>query len=160
MNPQKMKLLAVVFSVVLACMVFLPAAAADDWNQATKMHFSEPVAIPGMTLPAGTYWFLLADTQGGQQMVQVFNADRSKLYATAEVVPTERRHSTNEVELQFAERSPQRPEALLKWYYPGRLTGQEFLYPQKWENRFMREAKQDVVASPFNSSATFPTPGT
>ena len=96
MNPRKMnprKLLAVVFSIVLACMVFLPAAAADDWNQATKMHFSEPVAVPGMTLPAGTYWFLLADTQGDQQMVQIFNADRSKLYITEQVVPTERRHT-------------------------------------------------------------------
>lgn len=156
---NRRKLLAVVFPIVLACMVFLPAAAADDWNQATKMNFSEPVEIPGVTLPAGTYWFVLADTQGEQQMVQVFNADRSKLYTTEQIVPTERQHATNEVELQFAERSHSQPEALLKWYYPGRLTGQEFLYPQRWENRLVRDAKQDVVASPFNSSSTSPTPG-
>ena len=72
MNPRK--LLVVVFSIILASAVFLPVAVADEWNQATKMNFSEPVEIPGVVLPAGTYWFVLADSQGDQQIVQVFSA--------------------------------------------------------------------------------------
>src|SRR6476661_6566936 len=143
MNPRK--LIAVVFSIILAGTVFLPAAAADEWNQATKMNFSEPVEIPGRVLPAGTYWFVLADSQGDQQIVQIFNADRTKIYATEEAVPTERPH--------------QLPEALLKWYYPGRLSGQEFLYSQKAEKDLMRDARQNVLASPINSSAMLPTAG-
>jgi hypothetical protein len=149
MNPRK--LLAVVFSIILACMVFLPAAVAGEWNQATKMNFSEPVEIPGMVLPAGTYWFVLADSQGDQQIVQV--------YATEQTAAADRLHATSRVELKFAERPHQQPEALLQWYYPGRLTGQEFLYPQKTEKSLMRDAKQDVLASPINSSAALPTPG-
>ena len=92
MNPRK--LLAVVFSIILACMVFLPAAVAGEWDQATKMNFSEPVEIPGVVLPAGSYWFVLADSQGDQQIVQIFNADRTKIYATEETVPTERLQAT------------------------------------------------------------------
>ena len=123
------------------------------------MNFSEPVEIPGLVLPAGTYWFVLADSQGNQQIVQVFNADRKTIYATEQTVPAERLHATSRVELKFAERPHQLPEALLKWYYPGRLTGQEFLYPQKAEKSLMRDARQDVMAAPLNSSATLPTPG-
>jgi hypothetical protein len=157
MNPRK--LLVVVFSIILAGMVFLPAAAADEWNQATKMTFSGPVEIPGKVLPAGTYCFVLADSQGDQQIVQIFNADRTKIYATEETLPTERLQATNGVELKFAERPRQLPEALLKWYYPGRLTGQEFLYPQKAETGLVRDAKQDVMAAPLNSASTLPAPG-
>ncbi|MFZ0285196.1 MAG: hypothetical protein WAL32_08185, partial [Terriglobales bacterium] len=51
--------LAVLFSLILACTVFLPAVHADNWDQMTKMTFNEPVAIPGRALPAGTYWFVL-----------------------------------------------------------------------------------------------------
>ncbi len=157
MNPRK--LLVVVFSIIVASGVFLPVAVADEWNQATKMNFSEPVEIPGLVLPAGTYWFVLADSQGNQQIVQVFSADRKTIYATEQTVPAERLHATSRVELKFAERPHQLPEALLKWYFPGRLTGQEFLYPQKAEKVLMRDARQDVMAAPLNSSATLPTPG-
>ena len=158
MNPRK--LLVVVFSLILACMVFLPAAVAGEWDQATKMNFSEPVEIPGVALPAGTYWFVLADSQGDQQIVQVFSADRRTIYATEQTVPVERLHATDRVELKFAERPHQQPEALLQWYYPGRLTGQEFLYPQKAEKGLMRDARQDVLAPSVNSGATLPTSGT
>ena len=158
MNPRK--LLAVVFSIILACMVFLPAAVAGEWNQATKMNFSEPVEIPGMVLPAGTYWFVLADSQGDQQIVQVFSADRKTIYATEQTAAAERLHATSRVELKFAERPHQQPEALLQWYYPGRLTGQEFLYSQKTEKGLMRDARQDVLAPSVNSGATLPTSGT
>jgi len=56
--------LAFVFCFTLACMVFLPTAQADEWNQMTKIKFSEPIEIPGAVLPAGTYWFVLANNHG------------------------------------------------------------------------------------------------
>ena len=55
----------------------------------------------GKVLPAGTYWFVLADNQGDRQTVQIFNADRSKLYATEDTAATERLHSTNNVEIKL-----------------------------------------------------------
>ena len=35
-----------------------------------------------MTLPAGSYLFKLADSQVNRNIVQVFDKDRSKIYAT------------------------------------------------------------------------------
>ena len=49
---------------LLAVLVALPAARADQSNQATKVTFSQPVQIPGRVLPAGTYWFELPEDIG------------------------------------------------------------------------------------------------
>ena len=67
---------------ILACMAFLPAARADEWDQMTKLNFSQPVEIPGAVLPAGTYWFVLADSQSDRDIIQIFSADWSTICAT------------------------------------------------------------------------------
>ena len=136
--------------LILAGVAFLPVARAEEGNQATKLEFSEPVEVPGAVLPAGTYWFVLLDNQGDRNIVQIFSADRSKLYATVFTVPTERTQLTGRTEIKFAERPHSRPEALLKWYYPGLLTGHEFLYPKNEERELRLDAKQDVVTNPMN----------
>jgi len=136
--------------LILAGVAFLPVARAEEGNQATKLEFSEPVEVPGAVLPAGTYWFVLLDNQGDRNIVQIFSADRSKLYATVFTVPTERTQLTGRTEIKFAERPHSRPEALLKWYYPGLLTGHEFLYPKSEERELRLDAKQDVVTNPMN----------
>ena len=157
MNPRKM--LSAIFSIILSCTIFLPVAVASDWNQSTKVTFSQAFEIPHKVLPAGTYWFVLANSQSDREIVQIFNADRKKLYDTELTAPTERTQATSGVEFKFAERSRRLPEALLDWYYPGLMSGHEFLYPAKSEQRLMRDAKQDVVASPMNPGSTPPTPG-
>lgn len=145
--------LAIVFCFILACVVFLPAARGDDWNQMTKLEFSEPVEIPGSVLPAGAYWFVLLNSQSDRNIVQIFSSDWSELCATVFTVPTERRQATNRTEIKFAERPHSQPEALLKWYYPGLLTGHEFLYRQKEEKELTHDTEQDVVVRPMTVSA-------
>ncbi len=132
----------------LACAVFLPAARADDWNQMTKLAFTQPVEIPGGVLRAGTYWFVLADNDADRNIVQIFSVDRSQLEATLITAPTYRQQPANETEIKFAERPHEKPEALLKWYFPGSLTGHEFLYSSRHEKEFARDAKQDVLIEP------------
>ena len=56
-----------------------PAAHADEWNKKTILTFSGPVAIPGATLPAGSYVFKLADLQGNRHVVQVFDKQQVAL---------------------------------------------------------------------------------
>ena len=46
-------------ALLLAFLMVLPAARADQANQATKVTFNQAVQIPGRVLPAGTYWFTL-----------------------------------------------------------------------------------------------------
>lgn len=151
--------LAIVFCIILAGVVFLPAARADDWNQMTKMEFTQPVEIPGVVLPAGTYWFVLVNNQSDRDIVQIFSSDWSKLYAIVFTVPTERRQATNRTGVEFAERPHSQPEALLKWYYPGLLTGHEFLYQQKEEKELTRDTKQELVVRPMTVSANAIAPG-
>jgi len=151
--------LAIVFCFILACVVFLPAARADDWNQMTKMEFSEPVEIPGAVLPAGTYWVVLLSNQSDRDIVRIFSSDWSEIYATVLTVPTERMQATNRTEIRFAERPHSQPEALLKWYYPGLLIGHEFLYREKEEKELARDAKQDLVVRPMNEASNPAPPG-
>lgn len=151
--------LAVVFSFILACVVFVPGVRADEWNQTTKIKFNEPVEIPGAVLPAGAYWFVLQDNQGDRQVVQIFSSDRSKIWATLVTEPAQRTQPTDHTEITFAERLHAQPEAVLDWYYPGLVIGHEFLYPSKEEKELTRNAKQVVVARPINGTSNTPAPG-
>lgn len=99
-----------------------------------------------MVLPAGTYWFILASGPDNQNVVDVYSQDWSKLYASLITVPTTRAKSTGRTEVTFAERPSKQPEALLKWYYPGRLTGHEFLYRARREREFAHDVHQDEIA--------------
>jgi hypothetical protein len=135
-----------VCGIILAFSAFLPMARADEWNQKTELSFSQPIEIPGRVLPAGTYWFVLADSQSNRNVVEIFSTDWSRIYATLFTAPEYRAESTGNTEVQFAERPHDKPEALLNWYYPGQLTGHEFLYSSRQEKRFARDIKEDDVA--------------
>ena len=120
--------LALFFGVALAFMLFQPVARADEWNEMTKLKFNEPIELPRVVLPAGSYWFKLANSPSNRNIVEVFSTNWKHEYATLLTIPTYRQHSTDYTVLKFAERRHDLPEALLKWYYPGRLTVQQFVY--------------------------------
>lgn len=150
---------AIVFCFILVCMVRPPAARTDERNQMTRMQFNQPIEISGAVLPAGTYWFVLLDSQSEQQVVRIMSSDRSKIYATVLAVATERTQSRDYTEIKFAERLHSQPEAVLDWYYPGLLLGHEFVYPTNEERELTHDAKLDVVARPMNGNSGTTTPG-
>src|SRR5260370_21005520 len=67
---------------LLAFLIVLPSARADQSDQSTKVTFSQPVQLPGRVLPAGTYWFVRPDNATEQNQVRIFNPERRMLYAT------------------------------------------------------------------------------
>jgi hypothetical protein len=144
------KLSAIIFGFILACAVLLPAARADEWNQMTKLEFSQPVEIPGGVLAPGAYWFVLQNSASDRHIVQIFSADWSTVYATLLAVPSYRRQASDDTVIEFAERPHDQPEALLKWYYPGRAIGHEFLYPSRSEKELNRDNTQDLRAKPLD----------
>jgi hypothetical protein len=148
---NRFKSIAVLSCLAFIGMMFVPSARADVWNQATKLHFSQPVETPAVTLPAGTYWFVLQGSDSSREVVQIFNSHRTKLYATEIAVPTMQRHAPAETEIVFAERRHSQPEALWKWYYPGLRTGHEFLYPAQEEMHLRRDAKVVALTQPLSS---------
>src|SRR5262245_55109475 len=110
-----------------------------------KITFSVPVEIPGQVLPAGTYLFKLADADD-LRLVRVFNADGTRIYANLETVSAERENRTGNVVITLTEQSNGRPAALLKWFYPGRTTGHEFIYPKQEKLQLAQSQQQTIVA--------------
>jgi hypothetical protein len=126
-------------------MFFEVAARASEANQSTKLTFSQPISIPGRILPAGTYLFKLADSND-RNLVQIFNADGTRLYATLQTIAVEHREPTGDTVLTLAEQPDGRPDALLSWFYPGDTIGHEFRYSKQQEQQLLEYRQQTIVA--------------
>ena len=110
--------------------LFSTATMADVWNKKTKLTFSGPVQVPGVTLPAGTYVFKLVDSSSNRNVVQVMNAQENKTYATIIAIPDYRINATSKTVMYFSERQSNAPMAVKSWFYPGDNYGQRFVYPK------------------------------
>jgi hypothetical protein len=131
---------------LLAVLIVLPAAHADQSNQETRVTFSQPVQIPGRVLPAGTYVFVLPEEINDHFQVRIFNADHSMLYATIFAIDAERSKPTDDTVFGFAERGTGRPEAIVTWFYPGETTGHQFVYPKPMQQELASAKQVTVVA--------------
>jgi len=138
--------------VIAFALFFELAAHADESDEATFMSFNAPVQIPGQVLPAGTYLFELADRGSEPNVVQVFSSDRTVLYGTFLTVATERQNPTDDTTVKLAEPEYGGTPVLLKWFYPGRDIGNEFLYSRQAENELARDSQQAIVAHQAPSS--------
>lgn len=119
-----------VFAVITLCAagVVLPrTAAADEWDKRTILTFSQAVEVPGKVLPAGTYVFQLADSPSSRHIVQVFD-QRGRILATMLTLPTDRPTATDDTRITFEEQRAGTPSPVKKWFYPGELGGEEFIY--------------------------------
>jgi len=143
--------------LIIAFSLFLGLAAhADESDEATKITFSQPIEIPGQVLPAGTYLFRLANGDD-LNVVQIFNADRTHLYATLNTISTDRPEPADQTVVALAEQGAGQPDVLVKWFYPGRETGNEFVYSKQEEKELARDKQQTVMAdrpTVSNSDAT------
>ena len=94
----------VIVALLLAFLAVLPAARASEWNQETKVTFSQSVQISGHVLPAGTYLFVVPNDVSQHDVVSIFSADHRKLYATVLTAYVERKQPTDNTAFTFAER--------------------------------------------------------
>ena len=106
-------------------------AYAQTRDNKTTLTFSQPVEIPGHVLPAGTYVFRLADSLSDRHIVQVFDADGSRIIATILAINNYRLTSTDKTVISFNEVPRGSPETISAWFYPGNNYGQEFVYPKR-----------------------------
>jgi len=116
-------------AVLLALSV---SVGAQDFNtqERTFLTFSNAVEMPGMTLPAGTYTFRLADTPS-RNVVQVLSQDEKQVHGQFLFVPAERQQVTGETVISFREQKEGTTPAIQYWYYPGEKIGKEFIYPRE-----------------------------
>jgi hypothetical protein len=144
----------ITLGLLLAFVIVLPSVRADEHNQATKINFNQPVQIPGRVLPAGTYWFVLADSTASRNFVQIFNSDRSTLYATLYTINIESLTTTDKTAITLAEREPMQPETILSWFYPGSTIGHQFVYSHMEEQDLAQVKHHTEVGRVQNTHQT------
>jgi hypothetical protein len=124
----------------------LASAQAPATNNTTIVTFSAPVSLPGVTLPAGSYMFKLADSQVNRNIVQVFDKDRTKILATILAIPAERNEPADDTVITFGESPANMAPAIKYWYYPGDKRGQEFAYPKSQAQNIANASHTSVLS--------------
>ena len=115
-------------------------------DRKTFVTFSAPVSLPGMTLPAGTYTFRIADSQTDRHIVQVFDRDGTKLFTTLLAVPAQRAEAEGDPVITFKETPSDRPPAVHYWYYAGEKDGNELVYPKAQAMQIAKASGEPVMA--------------
>jgi hypothetical protein len=137
----------VVLTLLLLGSLVVPSVQADEKDKKTVITFSQPFEIPGgQILPAGTYMFLLFDSPSDRNIVRIFNADGTKLFATILAINNFRLTATGKTVMLFSERPADAPDAIKAWFYPNNQWGQEFVYPKRRAIQLAVEEKEPVPA--------------
>lgn len=147
MNSIRKVALACTFAA--ATMLPLTASAQGSLpNQDTFFTFSQAVELPGTTLPAGTYLFALADGATNRHVVRVMSQDRKTLHATLLAIPNYTLDkASDEPQVRFMEGPETGPQAVKVWFYPGRTTGHEFLYPRSQAMKLAARTGESVLTT-------------
>jgi hypothetical protein len=130
-------------ALAIAAGLFAYRAKADEWNRRTVLSVGETMQIEDTVLPPGKYVLKALDSPSNRHIVQIFNGDENHVFATVLTTPSERMRPTDKTELIFWETPAGTARALHNWYYPGRLTGDEFTYP-----KHPLQLTQQVAAAP------------
>ena len=152
------KLFALAVTLILLATFSVPAAMADQWNQATKVTFSAQVELPGTILLPGTYWFTLLNGDTDRNIVQIWGANRMHLLATILTIPDYRLHPKGKTVIKFEERPSSQPEALQAWFYPGDSYGYEFVYPEHRARELAKRIGQPVLSMPDSLATNISKP--
>jgi len=107
-----------------------PAARADEYNKLTLLTFNKPIQLPGVTLPAGTYRFELADPVESRRVVKVQSEDGKRQFAMLLSMQNKLREPAKDPVVLFAETPAGQADAVKAWVYPGETIGYEFIYPR------------------------------
>ena len=150
--------LIALLAVVSLCGALAPGARADQMNKKTTITFSEPVQVPGMTLPAGTYVFKVMNSSMSKRIVQIWSADGQKLVTTCLAISDSKVQTVRKTVITYDERPDGQPMAIKEWFYPGDNAGVEFVYPKTEAVQLAEVNHYDVPAAeePYTPPAPEP----
>jgi|SRR5215469_9728116 len=141
---MSIRITSYILGLMLALAVAVPVLHADETDQAVKVTFSQPIRLPGKTLPAGTYWFQRAGVND-PDLIRVSNADH-EVIASFFTASRERREATSRTAFVLADQGAGKAPAIVAWFYPGETLGHEFLYAPPAGQEVARDKKETVVA--------------
>jgi len=124
--------------LVLTSAAFAPQAKAGETDELTVVTFSQPVEIPGQVLGPGTYTLRVLDSSApGNGTNYIVFADKTDqhVYGIVPAMPVYYDNpfswfarSPEHTIITFEERANGAPQAIKDWFFPGRVTGEEFVY--------------------------------
>jgi len=136
------------------------AAQTGPRNQDTYFTFSQPIELPNKTLPAGTYFFQLMDSDSNRHIVKIMSQDRKQLFATLMAIPFySNNRPTDDPQVRFMETPATAANsggtnAVKIWFYPGSSVGHEFIYPRSQALRIAARTGQPVLTTKTESEVT------
>lgn len=126
-------------------------AFTNTSDKRTYFTFSQPVALPGVTLPAGTYMFRLADDTTTRKVIQVTNREGTQSFAMLHTMPVYRSDAPRDPEVRFMETASGAPIAVRAWWQGGERNGYEFIYSKEQLaalNRSVASAEPAPIGAP------------
>jgi hypothetical protein len=123
-NQVRLTSLSVTLGVALLAAVAVPQLRASDRDKKTIITFTAPIRISGVILPAGTYVFKTFSED--RNVVVVTNREQTQVEATVQTIPIEAPAIPDKARVELSEGSPNTPEALSAWFYPGDELGWSF----------------------------------
>jgi hypothetical protein len=154
---QRIKTLVLIGCLVLLGASIVPQVQADEYHKKI-LTFDEPVQLPGIVLPAGSYIFKLVTPMLDHNVVQVFNSDKSRLLATILAIPNYSLKTPENTTVAFEERGADAPKAIKAWFSSGDSWGQEFVYPKTSAVELANQNRQKAPAMPSETVASVPMP--
>ena len=155
---NRIKVLTSIFCLSLAALTFSATAKADAWDKKTILTFSQPVEVPGVVLPSGTYVFKLLDSASNRHIVRISNEDQTHTYATVLAIPNYRLQVRGKTVITFMERASGEPPAIRAWFYPGDNYGQEFVYKKSRSLEVAKLTTSTVQTTPSELESETPKP--
>ena len=153
---RKTRVVVGAFAMALFGWLVVIPVAAQPLDKRTYFTFSGPVAVPGVTLPAGKYLFRFVDPNS-RSVVQVLSEDGTTAHALFLTRVAQRAEPSAEPELRFMETAAGTPRAVQTWWYPGERIGYEFVYPKR-QARVLAKGTGQPVLTTVGESPEPPTP--
>jgi hypothetical protein len=131
---------------ITALIAFLVPIAihADDYDKKTIITLDQPTEVPGIVLQPGRYVLKLVDSTSTRHIVEIMNEKMDHLYALTFTTAATKVQQKGKTVLTFYEGTQGRPQALRRWFWPGDLNGQEFLYPKNQAGEIAARTKENV----------------
>jgi hypothetical protein len=115
--------------VLLGVLATSSMGAITHPRRTTHFTFRAAVALPGVTLPAGSYAFEVLNPDSSADLVRVMSRDRSRTYSLQLTRFVHRARSGNlKSMITLGEASSGAPQPIKTWFPDGETTGREFLY--------------------------------
>lgn len=127
-NMMKILITPGALALALFTMTLVPPAKADEWNKRTVITVQGgAVQIQGTVLEPGKYVLKLVDSQSNRRMLEIFNADETKLETTIFANLAYRLDPTPDTRFAFAEQADGQPKAIRTLFFSGDSYGLQFV---------------------------------